>query len=285
VVNRHWAAFFGRGIVKTLADFGVQGDAPSHPELLDWMALELQRKGWSIKQLHRLIVTSRTYQQSSVITSEALETDPENILLARGPRVRLEAEQIRDSMLHATGLLSSKMFGPPVYPPQPQGVTESSYGGGGWNTSQGEDRYRRSIYTFMKRSAPFAMAGTFDAPSGEVCVARRESTNTPLQSLTLLNDDAFIEMARHAGNAAAESVSDDATRITELHLRFTGRYPDASERDHLQRYLDKQRARLLSGELKANVLHPSTKPTALESAAWTLLVRALMNLDESITKN
>lgn len=285
LVNRHWAAFFGRGIVKTQADFGIQGDAPSHPELLDWLARQFQENGWSMKKLHRLIVTSRTYQQSSVVTPETLKADPENVLLARGPRSRLEAEQIRDVMLHASGLLSPKMFGPSVYPPQPQGVTEAAYGGGAWNTSQGEDRYRRSLYTFMKRSAPFAMLGTFDAPSGEVCVARRENTNTPLQSLTLLNDDAFMEMARHAGKVAAESAGDDETRLTELHLRFTGRSPDVSERENLQRYLTKQRARLTSGELKADALQSSAKSTSVESAAWTLVVRALMNLDETITKN
>ncbi len=285
LVNRHWASFFGRGIVKTQADFGIQGDAPSHPELLDWLALELQRNHWSIKQLHRLIVTSQTYRQSSRVTTEALETDPENIFLARGPRARLEAEQIRDSMLHASGLLSSKMFGPSVYPPQPSGVTEAAYGGAGWTTSQGEDRYRRSVYTFMKRSAPFAMLGIFDAPSGEVCVARREITNTPLQSLTLLNDEAFLEMSRHAGNVAAESADDDDTRISELHLRFTGRSPDKAELSNLRRYLTKQRSRLTSGELKADMLHPNATRTSPESAAWTLLVRVLMNLDETITKN
>ena len=285
VANRHWAAFFGRGIVKTQADFGIQGDTPSHPELLDWLALELHKNRWSIKQLHRLIVTSQTYKQSSLITPDQLEKDPDNILLARGPRMRLEAEQIRDLMLKASGLLSSKMFGPSVYPPQPQGVTEAAYGGGGWTASQGEDRYRRSLYTFMKRSAPFAMSGTFDAPSGEVCVARRESTNTPLQSLTLLNDDAFMEMARHAGKVAAESSENDATRLADLHLKFTGRSPDSTEREHLQRYLDKQRARLKSGNLKLDALQASVGRDASESAAWTLLVRALMNLDETITKN
>ncbi|MDB6033158.1 MAG: Planctomycete cytochrome, partial [Verrucomicrobiales bacterium] len=196
VVNRHWAAFFGNGFVRTLNDFGFQGELPTHPELLDWMAVQYMKDGWSTKVLHRLIVTSSTYRQSSKVPAELEARDPNNRLFARGPRVRLEAELVRDGALHASGLLSRKMFGPPVRPPQPAGVTEVAYGSPAWETSTGEDRYRRSLYTFQKRSAPFAMFNTFDAPSGEVCLARRESSNTPLQALALLNDVAFVEVAR-----------------------------------------------------------------------------------------
>ena len=203
-MNRQWAAFFGRGLVRTAEDFGYQGEPPSHPELLDWLALELPRQGWSMKRMHKLIVMSATYQQSSRATPELLAKDPENRLLARGPRVRLEAEVIRDAALRASGLLSERVGGPSVFPPQPAGVTtEGTYGGLDWKVSPGGDRYRRGLYTFTKRTAPFAMATTFDAPSGEVCVARREVSNTPLQALTLLNDPVFEEAAQALGRLMA----------------------------------------------------------------------------------
>jgi len=157
VVNRAWAAFFGRGLVKTTEDFGYQSEPPTHPELLDWLAVEFVKQGWSMKKLHRLIVTSATYQQSSRVDPAALAKDPENTLLARFPRKRLEAEVVRDSVLRAAGLLSLKMGGPPVRPPQPDGVSEVAYGSPKWDANTGEDRYRRSIYTFVKRTAPFAL--------------------------------------------------------------------------------------------------------------------------------
>ena len=190
--------------MRTAEDFGYQGEPPSHPELLDWLALELSRQGWSMKRMHKLIVMSATYQQSSRATPELLAKDPENRLLARGPRVRLEAEVIRDAALRASGLLSERIGGPSVFPPQPPGVTtEGTYGGLEWKVSPGGDRYRRGLYTFTKRTAPFAMATTFDAPSGEVCVARREVSNTPLQALTLLNDPVFQEAAQALGRLMA----------------------------------------------------------------------------------
>jgi hypothetical protein len=201
-VNRQWQAFFGRGIVRTTDDFGYQGEAPSHPALLDWLASEFVREGWSMKRLHRLVVTSATYRQSSRTTAEVRMKDADNMWLARGPRVRLEAEQIRDSLLRASGLLSSKMGGPGVFPPQPPGVTtEGTYGRLDWKASEGEDRYRRGLYTFSKRTAPYAMFGTFDGPSGEACVARREVSNTPLQALTMLNDAVLAEAAQALGPA------------------------------------------------------------------------------------
>src|SRR5690606_12552238 len=168
-------------------DFGTQGELPSHPELLDWLAVEFVNRGWSMKQLHRLIVTSATYRQSSHVSPELLKRDPLNVLLARGPRFRVNAETVRDIGLVASGLLSPKVGGPSVYPPQPASVTALAYGNTPWKPTEGEDRYRRSLYTFSKRTAPFAAYSVFDAPTGESCIARRERSNTALQALTMLN--------------------------------------------------------------------------------------------------
>ena len=192
-------------------DFGSQGASPTHPELLDWLAVELvgaangrpgRPTAWSIKRLHRLVTSSATYRQSSRVGQQLLARDSANELLARGPRIRLEAEQVRDSVLRISGLLSEKIGGPSVFPPQPASVTtEGTYGSLAWNVSPGEDRLRRSLYTFAKRTSPYAMFMTFDGPSGEACIARREVTNTPLQALTMLNDTVFIEAAQSLGSA------------------------------------------------------------------------------------
>lgn len=285
VVNRHWAAFFGNGLVRTLNDFGFQGELPTHPELLDWLAVFYRKEGWSTKQLHRFIVTSSTYRQASKITPELEAKDPANRLLARGPRVRLEAELVRDATLRASGLLSLKMFGPPVKPPQPASVTEVAYGSPKWDTSTGEDRHRRSIYTFQKRSAPFAMFNTFDAPSGEVCVARRDTSNTPLQALTLLNDVAFIEAARNFAGLVAEYPGTDEQKATWMFRRALTRPPRQAEVEKLLAFVRTQRQRLSAGELKADELAPGVNENALERAAWFTAARAVLNLDESITKN
>ncbi len=286
VVNRHWAAFFGTGLVRTLNDFGFQGETPTHPELLDWLAVEFMDKGWSIKQLHRLLVTSATYCQSARTSPELLARDPQNRLLARAPRPRVDAELVRDLLLHSSGLLSSKMYGPPVRPPQPAGVTEAAYGAPKWEASAGEDRYRRALYTFQKRSAPFAMLNTFDAPSGEVCIARREISNTPLQSLTLLNDEVVLECARTLGRAtAAQAAPDDPTRLHWLFKRCLTRPPRDAETAALLQFLQTQRTRLQKGELSAAALLDSDKDPSPEAAAWTTLARSLLNLDEFITRN
>ncbi|MEY2982678.1 MAG: hypothetical protein RL562_2905 [Planctomycetota bacterium] len=284
-VNRHWASFFGRGIVETLDDFGLQGALPSHPELLDWLAKTfVEDLGWSQKALHRLIVTSATYRQDSSAGASLEARDPDNVLLARGPRVRLEAEQIRDAMLRAASLLSEKMFGPGVRPPQPDGVTEIAFGSPRWNASQGEDRYRRSVYTFQKRTAPFAMLQTFDGPSGENCTAKRDRSNSPLQALTLLNDPMFIEIAQALGRRLGASSTDDQTRIQELGLRVLSRRFEPDEVEDLTAYLAKQRTRLATGSLDAATLAGSDDEHAVENAAWTLLARVVMNLDEAIVK-
>lgn len=282
VVNRQWEAFFGNGIVRTVADFGFQGEMPSHPELLDWLAREFIRQGWSMKKLHRLIVTSATYRQESTVTPTHLSLDPQNRLLARGPRVRVDAELVRDIALRASGLLSSRMYGPPVRPPQPDGVSEIAFGAPKWNASEGEDRYRRALYTFVKRSAPYAMFNTFDAPSGEVCVARREVSNTPLQALTLLNDEVFLDAARAIGARAAELPNGDEEKARFIFRRFVTRVPGAAETERLVAFAREQRARFERGELDTQKIG---KTGSADVAAWTVLARAVMNLDETITKN
>ncbi len=284
-VNRQWHAFFGRGIVKTLEDFGYQSEPPSHSDLLDWLAVVFREEmGWSRKQLHRLIVTSATYRQASAVTADLLARDPDNTLLARGPRVRLEAEVIRDSLLSAAGLLTPKMGGPGVRPPQPEGVTEVAFGNPKWVPSTGEDRHRRSIYTFMKRTAPFAMTVTFDGPSGEACVVRRDVSNSSLQALTLLNDPMFAEVARALAAAVIREKAGDAARMQDLGRRLLSREFTAAEHDLLAGYLSRQRDRLSTGELDAAQLLGVEEPADPEQAAWMLVARVLMNLDETIVK-
>jgi hypothetical protein len=285
-MNRQWAAFFGRGIVRTLQDFGYQGEPPSHPELLDWLAVEFVKRGWSMKQVHRLIVLSATYRQSSRVTPELLARDPENRLLARGPRFRLEAEQIRDTALRAAGLLSQKVGGPSVFPPQPPGVTtEGAYGSLPWKVSEGPDRYRRGLYTFSKRTAPYAMAVTFDAPSGEACVARRDVSNTPLQALTLLNDAVFVECAQALGRRLAKQSGPLEERLELLFRRCLTRLPSRDEADQLMQFYEVQKRRLENKELDAAALAGPGDGNLVERAAWTALARVLLNLDEAITKN
>ena len=251
VANRQWAAFFGTGIVPTVDDFGMQGQLPTHPQLLDFLAVSLRENNWSLKNLHRLIVTSETYQQESKVESS---------ISKQFPRQRLEAEIIRDSALFAAGLLSEKMFGPPVRPTQPDGVTEIAYGSPKWKPSGGDDRFRRSIYTYQKRTAPFAMFTTFDGGSGEACLARRDRSNTPLQALTLMNDPMFIEIAEHFGESIEKSAGTDEEKIILAFRRLLTRPPTPEEVRELSDFHQK---------------HPS----------WPALTRALLSLDESVTKS
>jgi hypothetical protein len=284
-VNRQWSAFFGRGLVATVDDFGYQGQAPSHPQLLDWLAVEFMRAGWSLKWLHKEIVMSATYRQSSRVTASLAERDPENRLLARGPRVRLEAELIRDAALRSSGLLSDKIGGPSVFPPQPAGVTtEGTYGPLTWTPSTGEDRYRRSLYTFSKRTAPFAMYTTFDAPTGEACVAQRDVSNTPLQALTLLNDVVFLEAAQALGAEFARRNESLEDRMVLLFRRVLVRSPEAEEIQALVAFYRDQRARFEAAELDANALAGGGEGDAIDRAAWSVVARILLNLDETITK-
>jgi len=287
-VNRQWAAFFGRGLVKTTEDFGIQGDLPSHPELLDWLAVEFMDDGWSLKRLHRMIVLSATYQQASRVTPALREKDADNRLLARGPRVRLEAELLRDSALSASGLLTRKLGGPSVYPPQPASVTtEGTYGAIQWAASQGPDRYRRGLYTFMKRTAPFAMFSAFDGPSGEACVARRDVSNTPLQALTLLNDVVFTEAAQAAGRLAMSQPGGTEERVRWLFRRFLVRPATDAEVMALVAFVRTQTANFAKNP-EAAVKLTRDDPFDMdgaERAAWVALARVLMNLDEFVTRN
>jgi hypothetical protein len=275
IMNRHWQAFFGRGIVSTLENFGVQGAKPSHPELLDWLASEFVARKWSVKAMHRLIVTSETYRQSSRATPELLAKDPENVLLGRASRFRLEAELVRDGALAAAGLLDRRVGGRSVYPPQPEGVTEVAYGQPKWPASQGPDRYRRGLYTFMKRTAPYAAFAAFDAPSGEFCAARRDRSNTPLQALNLLNDAVYQEAARALAKKAAASPDPVAALFRQVLLRA----PTDRERAALAEFRDRQKARLGAKELDGSKLGGDP-----EIASLTLAARVVLNLDEAITR-
>jgi hypothetical protein len=285
-VNRQWAAVFGKGIVPTLQDFGYQGEPPSNPELLDWLAVEFMRRGWSLKALDRLIVTSATYRQSSRMTPEQMAKDPDNRLLSHAPRVRMEAEMVRDSALTACGLLSRKIGGPSVYPPQIPGITtEGAYGALEWNVSAGEDRYRRGLYTFAKRSAPYAMFLTFDAPSGEVCLARRDVSDTPLQALTLLNDQVLVEAAQALGAGIATLPGSDADRIERMFRRCLTRPPRADEAAVMQGFVKEQRTRFDRKELDAAAIAGPGSGDLISRAVWTTLARTLLNTDEYVTIN
>lgn len=289
-MNRHWQYFFGRGIVRTTEDFGLRGEAPSHPELLDFLATELLARRWSMKQMHRLLVTSATYRQSSQVTPTLAARDPGNVLLARGPRLRVEGETVRDLALCASGLLDRTVGGKSVYPPQPAGVSELAYGGADWPTSTGPDRYRRGLYTFLKRTSPYATFMTFDGPSGENCLVRRERSNTPLQALTLLNDTAFVEASRGLARRVLESESaDDRARARDLFRLCLTREPLDAELADLLTFLKLEQERLTASPDAARAIAgvdatASDQPAPIELAAWTLVARAVLNLDEFITK-
>ncbi len=285
VMNREWSAFFGHGLVRTIGDFGFQGDAPTHPELLDWLAVEFVQRGWSIKQMHKLMVMSATYRQSSATTPERLSRDPDNRLLARGPRFRLEAEIVRDSALLASGLLVDKVGGRSVRPPQPDGVTEAAFGSPKWNADSGENRHRRSLYTFAKRTAPFALYNTFDAPTGEACLARRDVSNTPLQALALLNDVVFLEAAQALGKALAAQPGSTTDRIRTAFRRTLTRPPTDDEIALLTKFFETQRTHFATTETEAKKLAASGDGELADRAAWTALARALLNLDEAITRS
>jgi mono/diheme cytochrome c family protein len=292
VMNRAWATFFGRGIVNTIEDFGLMGEPPAHPELLDWLATEFPKRGWSVKAMHRLIVTSATYRQSGRVTPELFSRDPQNVLLARGPRNRVEAEMVRDLALAVSGLLSDKVGGPSVFPPQPDGVTEQSYGKVPWPTSTGADRFRRGLYTYLKRTSPYPAMLTFDAPTGDFSCVRRVKSNTPLQALTLLNDQVFVEASQALARRLLKDLpSEDANaRMKRLFRLCTGRDAAADELSALTTFLDAQLSRFKTGNADAAAVAasealPAPKDANLaELAAWTVVARAMLNLDETITK-
>jgi hypothetical protein len=296
IVNRVWQTYFGTGLVSTSENLGTQAEAPSHPELLDWLAVEFMDRGWSLKQLHRSIVNSATYRQSSNVTPELLSRDPDNRLLARGSRFRVDAEVVRDIALATSGLLNPKVGGPSVNPPAPAFLflPPASYGPKTWNENEGPDRYRRALYTFRFRSVPYPMLQTFDAPNGDFSCVRRVRSNTPLQALVTLNETLFLESAQAlALRTLKEGGSDNAQRLSYAFQVSLSRKPSAKEQDLLLTMLDKQRQRFSSGWLSAHSLtgYTSKEKTALPAnvtpvdwGAWTTVARVLLNLDETITK-
>lgn len=289
-VNRFWQYFFGRGIVETENDFGKQGTPPSHPQLLDWLAGELVDGGWSLKAIHRTIVTSATYRQSSHVRADLHDVDPNNRLLARQNRVRLEAESIRDTALAAAGLLSGKMKGPSVYPPQPDGVMKMTRNPNRkWNVSTGEDRYRRGMYTYFWRSTPHPFLKLFNAPESNATCTRRDRSNTPLQALTLLNDEAFIEAAQVlAVRVLREAPSADRYKQLEFAFRqVLSRRPSAEEKAALRQLLDTEMTDSPEAEKAHRFAPTDSLPEEIDDntlAAWTSVARALLNLDEFITR-
>ena len=292
LANRLWAQLFGEGIVRSLGDFGTQGDLPSHPELLDWLATELVRNGWSVKGLLREIVLSATYRQSSVVTpGPALERDPSNRLLSRAPRFRLGAEEVRDNALAIAGLLSGKIGGPSVMPYQPADFYKGKKDDWPWQMSPGEDRFRRGMYTFWRRTCLHPSFAIFDAPSREQCTPARPRTNTPLQALTTLNDPTFVEAARVlAQRVLSEGRGDEDARLASLFRRSVARAPEAFELAALRSLLAEQRAAFAADPAGAEALAnygDSPKPDRLdpvEHAAWTALANVVLNLDETITR-
>lgn len=287
-VNWVWQKYFGRGLVATLEDFGTQGEKPSHPELLDWLAGEFVRSGWDVKRLHRLIVTSATYRQSSAARPELRDRDPLNVWLARQSRIRLEAEGVRDASLAASGLLAPRIGGPSVRPPQPPGISELTYANSAkWVESTGPDRYRRGLYTWFQRTSPHPMLMTFDAPDSNVSCVRRERSNTPLQALTLLNDTTFVECAQSLGRQlAAETGASVGDRIRAACRTCLSRDPSRAEAARLERLFDEFKslgrekpddaAKLAGQSLEGS--------DAADAAAWVALARTLLNLDEFVTR-
>jgi hypothetical protein len=296
-VNRYWQQVFGVGIVKTAEDFGSQGEVPSHPKLLDWLAVDFRESGWDVKRLMKKIVLSATYRQSSKVTPALIDRDPKNRLLSRGPRYRLDAEMLRDQALAVSGLLVDKLGGPSVRPPQPDGLW-FAVGYSGSNTvrfkkDEGSDKvHRRTLYTFIKRTAPPPQMSTFDAPSREACSMRRERTNTPLQALLLMNDPQYVEAARALAERTITQGGDDPkSRAAYMFRLCTARAPHGEELaeltdvldDHLTHYADNPEAAGQSIDVGESKADESLDP--VELAAWTMVANLILNLDEVVSKN
>ncbi|QYK48612.1 MAG: PSD1 domain-containing protein [Phycisphaeraceae bacterium] len=299
IVNRVWEQLWGEGLVTTLEDFGTQGAWPTHSELLDSLAIAF-RDGtysdatsphpWDFKRLLRELVTSSTYRQSSASSQGSYADDPANLRLARGPRLRLDAETIRDQVLAASGLLSSKMYGPSVFPYQPDGLWIMIYSGDRWNQSTGEDAHRRSLYTFIRRTVPHPAMTTFDAPSREVCISRRIRTNTPLQAMVTLNDPQFVEASQGLARLAIRAHVDDASRAAFIMQRVLCRPPTADELAAMlhslaflrTRYADSPDDALAAATEPLGPLDPAIPPS--EAASWSVLASVILNLDEALTK-
>ena len=295
-VNHYWQSYFGSGLVKTAEDFGLQGQLPTHPALLDWLARDFVESGWDIKALQKKIVMSATYRQRSQVTPELLAKDPENRLLARGPRYRLQAESVRDNALAASGLLDVSIGGPSVFPYQPEGLwKEMAYGdmftAQVYRQGSGADLYRRSMYTFWKRTIPPPSLGVFDAPDREKCIARRSRTNTPLQALVLMNDSTYVEASRAlAQRMVNEGGSSGADRVRFAYERALARLPSQTESRLLENLVREQTGKFEAApELARELLRIGESPAdghvpAAELAAWTVVASSILNLDETISK-
>jgi hypothetical protein len=291
IANRYWEQLFGVGIVRTSEEFGAQGDLPEHPELLDWLATELVRLRWDMKAFVKLLVTSHAYRQSSKATPALLERDPDNRLLARGPRLRLSAEAVRDQALAVSGLLSRKIGGPSVRPPRPELGLKAAFGRlMDWETSKGEDRYRRALYTEARRTSPYPSMATFDAPSRETCTLRRDRTNTPLQALVTLNDPVYVEAAQALARRM-NLASPDAKEKARLGFRLClTRQPTDDELQRLLRMHEEALAfykadAKAATDMATNPLGPIPPGgDVADLAAWTTVANVLLNLDETLMK-
>ncbi|MGL6073670.1 MAG: DUF1553 domain-containing protein [Fimbriiglobus sp.] len=293
-VNRFWSELFGTGLVRTAGDFGISGELPSHPELLDWMALEFREKNWDMKQFFKMILMSNTYRQAALVTPEKLEKDPANTWLSRGPRFRMDAEMIRDYALSASGLMVNKIGGPSVKPYQPDGVWEAVAMIGSdtrnYKRDSGENLYRRSVYTLWKRAAPPASMEIFNAPNRETCTVRRERTNTPLQALVTLNDIQFVEAARHLATAAMKSSDKPTERMDFLAKKLLARSFTEAEVKIVAASLEKLTKHFAEKPEEAKKLisfgesKPDASLTATDLAAWTMLTNQILNLDEVLCK-
>jgi hypothetical protein len=294
VVNRFWQQYFGVGLVKTVEDFGMQSEPPSHPALLDWLATEFVRSGWDIKHIQQLILTSATYRQSSAAPASLYARDPENRLIARGPRFRVDAETLRDTALALGGLLVEEIGGSSVKPYQPPGLWEAV----SFNNSQkyeqdhGEDQYRRSLYIHWKRQSPPPNMLLFDAPTREYCVVRRPRTNTPLQALALLNDPQFVEASRGFGyRILCHEAPDDRARLAYAFRLATARNASSEELETLMEVLENQEADFAKNSSAAEEFlsigewKPTSEPNRAKLAAWTTGASIILNLDETVTKN
>ena len=294
-VNQTWQAIFGTGLVETSEDFGTRTPVPEYRDLLDWLAVDFMEHGWSRKHLIRTILSSATYQQSSLASPDLLERDPTNRLLARGPRFRADSEVVRDIALTASGLITHRIGGPGIIPPVPQNVLDYNFTYPAyWTPATGPERYRRSVYGFRKRSMPDPVMSNFDAPNGDFSCARRVRSNTPLAALTGLNEIVFVEAARAlALRVLNEAATDDASRAEYAFLLCTSRQPTNSERNEVLDLLKSQRQRLADGWLNPREVttgDPAKLPALLgettprDAAAWTLVARVLLNLDETLSK-
>jgi hypothetical protein len=289
-VNRLWQLYFGTGLVATVEDFGTQGEYPAHPQLLDWLATEFVRTGWDVKRLHKLIVTSATYRQSSRVPKTVPARDPDNRLLSRFPRYRLSAEMIRDQALLASGLLVEQTGGPSVKPYQPAGLWDELSGTGDYVPDTGAKLYRRGLYTYWKRTAPPPGLSAFDATARETCWVRETRTNTPVQALNLLNDVTYVEAARKLAEVVLRDRAATEDRLVLAFRRVTAREPTEAERAVLRRALERQFADYSKDPaaarkvMKTGEAKPDPRLDAVEVAAYAGVCRLILNLDEAVTK-